>query len=548
MAPDDQKEDWHQSLTDRNEARLPEKLLTDLKMAKRRAELGLKKQSSDLMSYFLVEFMGTHEFIWVKESDIIETFDPEEDVNIAAAAGNITKKRRSNAFNTQLMSNAIEEGRWALEEFEIQLNNTCGDTSDDEGEDEEDEKDTGYTYDVLNQSDEEADELDEDDKKGQESDIEELNELLASDGVLDYSVEGRKKAKARAAALKKQHTLQTKKEREKSMAAKTKSKTPTKVDSKINDYQTQKAQREREARQKKRSRDHEKSLKDVERKAKRKKTADKRSIPSDIPDKRGRADTIAKGFLMRRCIDDDSGKLIGAAFQPTASVEPSGLLGMALAFRAAAGEIPFVETNGKPFCENSWDKFNADGPTDSAERCKRLQDQIDLIGKEIINVDAATDKRLALTKDAEKVRLAAQKSILKAEEEVKKEFAKAKRARSATPKKTVVASDKMNVEPKVEDVKKEDTDTNGSACAKPIANSAEFSGKIDNGDEVNGDSSKPNNVESMAQMVVESKSETPPKAKDTSNDCDQLPAVNGSAEAIAKLVTERDVAIDAGNE
>ena len=539
MAPDDQKEDWHQSLTDRNEARLPEKLLTDLKMAKRRAELGLKKQSSDLMSYFLVEFMGTHEFIWVKESDIIETFDPEEDVNIAAAAGNITKKRRSNAFNTQLMSNAIEEGRWALEEFEIQLNNTCGDTSDDEGEDEEDEKDTGYTYDVLNQSDEEADELDEDDKKGQESDIEELNELLASDGVLDYSVEGRKKAKARAAALKKQHTLQTKKEREKAMAAKTKSKTPTKVDSKINEYQTQKAQREREARQKKRSRDHEKSLKDVERKAKRKKTADKRSIPSDIPDKRGRADTIAKGFLMRRCIDDDSGKLIGAAFQPTASVEPSGLLGMALAFRAAAGEIPFVETNGKPFCENSWDKFNADGPTDSAERCKRLQDQIDLIGKEIIKVDAATDKRLALTKDAEKVQLAAQKSILKAEEEVKKEFAKAKRARSATPKKTVVASDKMNVEPKVEDIKKEDMDTNGSAYAKPIANSTEFSGKVDNGNEVNGDSSKPNNVESMVPtsthhgLSPESKSETPPKAKDT-----------GSAEAIAKVVTERDVAIN----
>ena len=99
MAPDDQKEDWHQSLTDRNEARLPEKLRDDLKAAKRRAELGLKKQSTDVMSYFLVEFMGSHEFIWVKESDIIESFDPEEDVNIAAAAGNITKKRRSTAFN-----------------------------------------------------------------------------------------------------------------------------------------------------------------------------------------------------------------------------------------------------------------------------------------------------------------------------------------------------------------------------------------------------------------------------------------------------------------
>ena len=194
MAPDDQKEDWHKTLTDRNEGRLPEKLRSDLKAAKRRAEAGLKKQSSELMSYFLVEFMGTHEFNWVKESDIIESFDPEEDVNIAAAAGNITKKRRSTAFNTKQMTNAIEEGRWALEEFELQLNNCCGDNSDNEEDDAE--NDSGYTYDVLCQSDGEADELEEGKEKGNESDIEELNELLASDGVLDYSVEGRKKAKA----------------------------------------------------------------------------------------------------------------------------------------------------------------------------------------------------------------------------------------------------------------------------------------------------------------------------------------------------------------
>ena len=86
LAPDDQKEDWHQSLTERNESRLPEKLRSDLSVAKRRAEQGLKKTGSDLMSYFLVEFMGSHEFIWVKESDIIENFDPDEDVNIAAAS------------------------------------------------------------------------------------------------------------------------------------------------------------------------------------------------------------------------------------------------------------------------------------------------------------------------------------------------------------------------------------------------------------------------------------------------------------------------------
>ena len=169
------------------------------------------------MSYFLVEFMGSHEFIWVKESDIIESFDPEEDVNIAAAAGNVTKKRRSTAFNSKQMTNAIEEGRWALEEFELQLNNTCGDHSDDE---DDIDNDTGYTYDILCQSDEEADEIDQDDNKGRESDIEELNELLEHDGLLDFSVEGRKRAKARATALKKQNTLLAKKEREKAMGVK----------------------------------------------------------------------------------------------------------------------------------------------------------------------------------------------------------------------------------------------------------------------------------------------------------------------------------------
>lgn len=30
---------------------------------------------------FLVEFLGTHEFIWVRESDIIEEFDVNEDPN-----------------------------------------------------------------------------------------------------------------------------------------------------------------------------------------------------------------------------------------------------------------------------------------------------------------------------------------------------------------------------------------------------------------------------------------------------------------------------------
>ena len=444
MAPDDQKEDWHQSLTDRNEARLPEKLRDDLKAAKRRAELGLKKQSTDVMSYFLVEFMGSHEFIWVKESDIIESFDPEEDVNIAAAAGNVTKKRRSTAFNSKQMTNAIEEGRWALEEFELQLNNTCGDRSDDE---DDIDNDTGYTYDVLCQSDEEADEIDEDDNKGRESDTEELNELLEHDGLLDFSVEGRKRAKARATALKKQNTLLAKKEKEKAMGVKVvKVKpagkaTPAKADTqkieRQRELEEKRAQREIEARRKKRARDHEKLLKEAERKAKRTKSIPSKVNPNDIPNKRGRADTIAKGFLIRKCVQDAN--YSGAAFQPTSQIEPSGLLGMALAFRAAAGEVPVIETNDKPFIENSWDQIDADAPMESSERCKRLQEKIDLIGEEMVKVDADTEQRLALTEDAKKAHLVAQNKILEAEEHVRSAYAK-KKKKSITPKKVESAT------------------------------------------------------------------------------------------------------------
>ena len=84
LAPDDQKEDWHSLLTQRNEARLPEKLLAGLQAGKKKALQALQRQNegkAERMSYFLVEFLGTHEFIWVREADIEENFNPDEDIN-----------------------------------------------------------------------------------------------------------------------------------------------------------------------------------------------------------------------------------------------------------------------------------------------------------------------------------------------------------------------------------------------------------------------------------------------------------------------------------
>merc|ERR1711966_611130 len=103
----------------------------------------------------------------------------------------ITKKRRSTAFNTKQMTNAIEEGRWALEEFEMQLNNPCGDHSDDEDEFNE----AGFTFDILSRDDDEASEAIEDDTTSHESDLDELNELLCSDGHLDLVLKEGKEQK-----------------------------------------------------------------------------------------------------------------------------------------------------------------------------------------------------------------------------------------------------------------------------------------------------------------------------------------------------------------
>jgi hypothetical protein len=133
IAPSDQKEDWHKFLTERNEARLPEKLKSQLLTGKRKAEQAVKRQSlgqADPQSFFLVEFLGSHEFIWVREADIVENFNSADDPNKKDVSGHRTKKvsRKSlaNILGSKTYANAIEEAQWALEEFELQLQDIGG--------------------------------------------------------------------------------------------------------------------------------------------------------------------------------------------------------------------------------------------------------------------------------------------------------------------------------------------------------------------------------------------------------------------------------------
>jgi hypothetical protein len=411
MAPEDQREEWHAALTERNEARLPQKLRSQLTSGKKKAETALKRQAQghlDPQSYFLVEFLGTHEFIWVKESDLVENFDPNEDPNEDAVLGSKKKRSsRSNAANvvgSETYITAMEEAKWALEEFEVQLQDAGGDMPE---EDEEDAGEMNYNFSVLCQSDDEADGeriADQSEKPMKAEDIDECNELLATDGLLDYSVEGRKNAKKRVQTIKKVKADSEKEKKKKADKAK-------KAKTKDNQVKKQTLAKERESkkematlqrRRKKRSREREKALK----------TSKKLKSPSDehrkpgpprrniIYEKRERATAIVDGYLFEAAEKGDYASFgpPGINNIPAAIVESSGILGMALAFRAAAGELPMGDESG---CNDSpwdpWETINIDDKSSEDERNKALLQQISLLQHEVKRLQTTTKKRKDLT-------------------------------------------------------------------------------------------------------------------------------------------------------
>lgn len=402
MAPEDQKEDWHLALTERNEIRLPEKLRTQLITGKRKAEQAIKRQNSgqvDPQSFFLVEFMGTHEFIWVRESDIVENFDPTEDPNEQQGPGSKKKKTtRSNlekVKGSKLYNSALEEGRWALEEFELQLT----DVESDDATEEDDAGEMNYSYSVLCQSDEEADEAESED----ETDIEESNELLATEGLIDFTTLGRKKAKRKALDVKKQKADSDKKQKARVKAEQLKKKKELK-----------KEERDLEKKRKKRGRERERALKGSEHKSKRRRVSDSEDLkkaPSGrrnlIAGKQVRAMAIVKGYLKRtRDRDEYKTLCLGASIGegvltiPASMIDSSGLVGLALAFRAAAGEIPMPSESGDQSSNiKPWDAIEVDEKKSSSVREELLLKQIDLLEKEIESVKSNTAKRLELCKD-----------------------------------------------------------------------------------------------------------------------------------------------------
>jgi hypothetical protein len=423
LPPDDQREDWHAAITERNESRLPEKLNAQLMTTKKKCEQAQKRQS---LSYFLVEFLGTHEFIWVRETDIVEKFDPSDDPNKNASHAP-KKKRSSRSSSTSIVGSktyatALEECGWAQEEYESTLADAFDDACNDNKEEEDDdEEEMNYSYALLAQSDDEVDDEDGDAFRYDESalsleDVDEANWLLTHEGKLDTSVAGRKNTKKRTLALKKKTAVKEKKvqvesaKKAKVSPAKKKTKTKvkakvTKKDSRSKDREEKRELRDLEKRRRKRQREREKVLRVEARKQKRRRTPTYDSDDNDRGlnrDKRARATAIVKGYLTRAVNKDDykSLGLAGVMTIPAAMVDSTGLLGMALAFRAAAGELNMPDENADDAKSKPWKAIDSDSPKASSDRAENLTKQIKLLEAEMERVESDAQRRKEMTEEA----------------------------------------------------------------------------------------------------------------------------------------------------
>ena len=412
LPPAEQREGWHQAVTERNESRLPEKLRSQLMIAKKRCEQAQKRQS---LSYFLVEFLGTHEFIWVRETDIIENFDPNTDPNKTIAG----KKSRSTSsvVGSKTYATAIQECVWASEEYENVLQDAFENTAASENDDEEDE--INFTFMTLAQSDDELDQGDEygyqnDNDNMDWSDVEESNYLISHDGMFDASMAGRKSSKKRSQSLKKQVN---KKGRDAvatvikdDPAKKKRSRPKAKSDSQTENGGANVVDggrivkndtRDLERRRKKRLRDHEKTGKsDARKKAnKRRRTASNDEDELDqrlVHDKQCRATAIVKAYLIRlaKQSDNKSLALSGVLTMPSASVDSIGLLGMSLAFRAASGGLCMPDDGKEQLAKwKPWVVVDTERPKTAADRVKNLRKKIELVESEIIRLRRDTKRR-----------------------------------------------------------------------------------------------------------------------------------------------------------
>jgi hypothetical protein len=331
-----------------------------------------------------------------------------------------------------------------------------------------------YSYSLLSQSDDEADELNShnycyDETSMSMSDIDEANWLLTHEGLLDTSATGRKNAKKRTQALKKKavdkekkgHT-ETKpvtsskkkkdskskektkekskeKTKEKSKEAKRKEARAKEVKAKDRDREQKKEQREIEKKRRKRLREREKVLRVEARKNKRRRTSsvdsedDERGLAHD---KRARATAIVRAYLTRMAKDDQykSLGLGGVMTIPASMVDSTGLLGMALAFRAAAGEISMPDDGEQQVAKmKPWTAIDNTKAKTSHERSEALARQATLLEEEIDRVRENTQRRKDLAREDISQRLRVENDIEADDEAARRNHFKKKKKYSPKP-------------------------------------------------------------------------------------------------------------------
>lgn len=396
LPPADQRESWHDAVTQRNECRLPEKLRMQLQTAKKRCEAAQKRQN---LSYFLVEFLGTHEFIWIKESDIIEEFDPEQDPNKNTKT---TKKGRpSRASATSVSDNktyqkALQECVWANLEYE----NVLSDALKSEDGTQDDASDDGMVQSFTFLSEQVVDYMDGlpedgnvygfDEDEMSETDVDDLNYILAHNGLIDPESLTRKgggKSKKKGSAPKKEELIAS----------------PTKVKNReaFHELLNKKQQKEAEKRRKKRTREREKVVK-AEEKKKRRRSAAEGIAYEDYEinfDKRARASIITKAYLMRLKNKEDTKSLAssGVTGMTASSVDSIGLLGMSLAFRAASGMLRMPDEGTENETKRCpWKDIDTSKIKSTAERTDLLKKKLEFMKKGIEQIKTNTDTRRSM--------------------------------------------------------------------------------------------------------------------------------------------------------
>jgi hypothetical protein len=179
-----------------------------------------------------------------------------------------------------------------------------------------------------------------------------------------------------------------------------------------------------------------------------------------IADKRGRATRLVRGYLNTVATRDNLKGLGlgGVSTLPAANVDGSGLLGLALAFRAAAGEVNMPNTDDNPSSVKPWDHIDVDGPLISEERCENLENQIKLLESALVKLDAVDERRRKLIEKAEEDKIAYDEALHSSEKDARQ---------NDMPKRKVSVKRKISVDKS--EVKKEEDAGEDEAAGKEDA-------------------------------------------------------------------------------